>query len=100
MSRGIDDVDAEFRETLIHSLPETGGGCGSDGDAALLLLFHVVHDRRAVMDLADLVRHAGVKQNTLRRGGFPRVDMSGNTDFPVSLYRRPSWHVYALRATS
>jgi hypothetical protein len=40
------------------------------------------------MHLADLVGHAGVKQNTLRRGGFPRVDMSGNTDISVALYWR------------
>src|SRR6266403_1960237 len=93
VSRGIDDIDAMFREALVHSLPETSGRRGGNGDAALLLLLHVVHDGGSVMHLADLVRHARVKQNTLRRGGFTRVDMSGNTDIPVSLYRRTSCHI-------
>ena len=82
---GIDDVDAVFGEALVHPLPETSRRRGGNGDAALLLLFHVVHDGRAVMHLADFVRHAGIEQNTLRRGGFPRVDVSGNTDISVSL---------------
>jgi hypothetical protein len=38
------------------------------------------------MHFADFVRHAGVEQYAFRRGGFPRVDVSGNTDVPVSLY--------------
>src|SRR6202021_2153850 len=96
-----DDVDAVLGEALVHSLPETGRGRGGDGNAALLLLFHVIHHGRAVMDLADFVGHAGVEQNTLRRGGFPRVDVSGNTDISVSLEGRSACHIsYALRACS
>src|SRR5271163_3053680 len=52
MPRGIDDVDAVFREAFVHSLPEARGRGRRDGDAALLLLFHVVHHRCAVMNLA------------------------------------------------
>jgi hypothetical protein len=44
------------------------------------------------MDLTDFVRYAGVEQNTLRRGGFPRVDVSGNTDISVALNGRSAWH--------
>src|SRR6202035_4681248 len=98
VSRGIDDIDAMFREALVHSIPETSRRRGRNGNAALLLLFHVVHDGGAVMDLADLVRHARVKQNTLRRGGFPRVDMSGNTDISVSLDGRSACHKSYMRS--
>jgi hypothetical protein len=49
------------------------------------------------VNLADFVRHARVEQNTLGRGGLPRVDMSGNTDVPVSLDGRTSWHMFSRR---
>ena len=93
VARGIDDVDAMLGEALIHPLPEAGGCRGRDGDAAFLFLLHVVHDSRAVVNLADFVRDAGVEQNTLRRGGFPRVDMSRNTDVSVSLDGRSACHI-------
>src|SRR6202040_1400273 len=93
ISGRVDDVGAVFGEAFVHPLPEARGRSGRNGDAALLLLFHVIHDRRAVMDLADFVGHAGVEQNTLRRGGFPRVDMSGNTDISVALNGRSACHI-------
>src|SRR5204862_4464142 len=55
VTRRIDDVDAVIA-------PEAGGRGGGDGDAALLLLLHPVHDRRAFVDLSDLVRNPGVEQ--------------------------------------
>jgi len=94
VSRGIDDIDAVLGEALVHSLPETGRGRSGDGDAALLLLFHVIHHCRAVVDLADFVGHAGIEQNTLRRGGLPRVDVSGNTDISVALDGRSACHMF------
>src|SRR4029077_14550715 len=93
VSGGVDDVDAVLGKALVHSLPEAGRRRGGDGDAALLLLFDVVHDGRSVMHFADLVRHARIKKNTLRRGGFPRVDVSGNTDISVSLNGRSACHI-------
>ena len=56
-----------------------------DRDAALLLLLHVVHDGRAVVHFADLVRHAGIEQDALGRRGLARVDVRGDPDVPVSL---------------
>ena len=53
VARRIDDVDGDVA-------PLAGGGGRSDGDAALLLLLHPVHDGRAFMHFADLVRAAGV----------------------------------------
>src|SRR6185437_15389605 len=61
----IDDVDAVLGEGLVYALPETGGRRGGDGDSSLLLLFHVVHDGRAVMNFADLVRDPGVEKDSL-----------------------------------
>ncbi len=100
VSGRIDDVDAVLGKALVHSLPEARGCRGRDGDAALLLLFHVVHHRRAVVHLADLVRHPGIKQDALGRGGLARVDVRRDTDIAVSLDGSRTCHIKALRATS
>jgi len=47
VARRVDDVDAVIA-------PETGGGRRRDGDAALLLLLHPVHDGGAIVDFAIL----------------------------------------------
>src|SRR6185312_2615217 len=90
----IDDVDAVLGEGLVHALPETGGRRGGDGDSALLLLFHVVHDGRAVMNFADLVRDPGVEKDSLGRRRLSRVDVRGNADVPIPLDGRRACHGY------
>src|SRR6185436_18490108 len=60
---GVDDVDAVIA-------PETGGRRGGDGDAALLLLLHPVHDRGAFVDFSQLVRNPGVEQDPFSRSGL------------------------------
>ena len=70
---GVDDVD-------LVTLPRRRRGGGGDGDPPLLLLVHPVHDGAAVVDLADLVRDAGVEQDALGRGGLARVDMRHDPD--------------------
>ena len=100
VSRRIDDVDAVLGEALVHPLPETGGRRGRDGDAALLFLFHVVHDGRAVMHFADFVRHAGIEQDALGRGGLSRVDVRRDTDVAVSLDGRRTCHISSRRFNS
>ncbi len=85
MSGGIDNVDTVFRILLIHPPPETGRCSRGDGDAALLLLFHPVHGRRAVMDLTDLVRHTGVEQDALGRRGLPGIDVRHDADVAIAL---------------
>ncbi len=52
---------------------------------ALLLLFHVVHDGRAVMDLADLVRDARVEKDAFGRRRLPGVDVRRDADVPITL---------------
>jgi hypothetical protein len=53
---------------------------GRDRDAALLLLLHPVHRRRAVVDLAHLVVHAGVEQDPLGGRGLPGIDVRHDAD--------------------
>ena len=78
VARRVDDVDAVI-------VPVGGGGRRRDGDAALLLLGHVVHDRRALVDLTDLVGLAGVEEDALRRRGLARVDVGHDPDVAVPL---------------
>ena len=93
VARGVDDVDPGLGELVLGALPIAGGGGGGDGDAALLLLGHPVHGGGAVMGLADLVVHAGVEQNTLRRGGLAGVDMGHNADIPGIFQSNFSCHI-------
>ncbi len=69
----VDDVDPVLT-------PATGGGGRRDRDTALLLLLHVVHDRRAVVDLADPVRDPRVVEDALGRRGLPGVDVRHDPD--------------------
>ena len=73
VARGVDDIDDA-------TLPLAGGHRRSDGDAALLLLGHPVHDRGAVVHLAHLVGAAGVIEDALRQGGLPGVDVGNDAD--------------------
>src|SRR3990167_2497709 len=82
---GVDDVDAVLGEAQLHALPEAGGGCRGDGDAALLLLLHPVHRGGAVMHFADLVVHTCVEQDALGRRRLAGIDVRGNADVAVAL---------------
>ena len=75
VARGVDNVDAVFGEGAVHALPERGGSRGGNGDTALLLLLHVVHDSRAVVDLTDFVRNARIEQDTLGGRGLSGIDV-------------------------
>ena len=88
----VDDVDAVLGEVVLHPLPEAGGRRGGDRDAALLLLLHVVHDGRAVVHFADLVRYARVEKDALGRRRLPRVDVRRDADVPIALDGRSTWH--------
>jgi hypothetical protein len=82
----VSDCDTVLRVLLIHPLPEAGSGRGSNGDSAFLFLLHPVHSGGTVMDLANLVRDAGVEQDALSRSGLAGVDMCGNTDVTIPFY--------------
>jgi hypothetical protein len=70
---GVDDVDGVVTPRGLRR-------GGRDRDAALLLLRHPVHRRRAVVDLADLVVDPGVIQDPLGRRGLARVDVGHDPD--------------------
>ena len=78
VARRIDDVDA-----LVA--PGAGGRRRRDRDAALLLLRHPIHRRRAFMDLANAVRAARVKQHALRGRGLTGIDVRHDADIPATL---------------
>src|SRR5690606_33956185 len=82
---GVDDVEAVFRQGLVHALPERGGGSGLDRDATLLLLLHPVHGGRAIVRLAQLVVLAGVEQDTFGRGGLAGIDVGHDAEVAVTL---------------
>ncbi len=69
----VDDVDPV-------ALPLTGGGGRRDRDAALALLGHPVHLGRALVDLADLVRLAGVVEDALGRRRLTGIDVGHDAD--------------------
>ena len=71
----IDNVDAKVA-------PRRRRRCRRDRDAALLLLRHPVHRRRALVDLAHLVGAAGVVEDPLGRRGLARVDVGHDPDVP------------------
>ena len=62
------------------SVPLAGGRGGGDRDAALLLLLHPVHRRRALVHLAELVGAPGVEQDALGRRRLAGVDVGHDAD--------------------
>ena len=81
----VDDVDAVLA-------PEAGRRRRGDGDAALLFLLHPVHDGRALVDLADLVRNPGVEEDPLGSGRLPGIDVGHDADVPGSIQRCLTGH--------
>ena len=69
----IDKVD-------LIAVPVCGDGRRSDGDAALLLLFHEVHSGLSVVRLAHLTVHAREEQDAFRNRSFSCIDMRSDTD--------------------
>ncbi len=82
---GVDDVDAMLVELAGHAVPEAGGRCGGDGDAAFLLLHHPIHGGGAVVHLAQLVRDARVKQDALGHRGLAGIDVSHDAEIAIAL---------------
>ena len=85
MARRVDDV-----ETLAVPMRRRRGR--RDRDAAFLLLFHPIHGGRAVMDLANLMRFAGIIEDPLRCRRLARVDMGHDPEIPVILDRMAAGH--------
>ncbi len=85
----VDDVD-------LAVVPLRSRGGRRDRDAALLLLDHVVHDGRALVDLADLVGAAGVVEDALGRRGLARVDVGHDPDVAGLLEGKFACHCVVL----
>ncbi len=85
VSRRIDDVDAVIA-------PEARRRGRRNGDAAFLLLFHPVHDGRALVDLTNLVGDARVEQDPFRGGGLAGIDVGHDADVARSIERCFPWH--------
>jgi len=64
-------------------LPRTRGGRRSNGDAALLLLFHPVHGGPTLVHFTNFVRLARVVENALGRRGLARVNVRHDTNVAV-----------------
>jgi hypothetical protein len=73
VARRIDDVDPMVP-------PLASGRSGGDGDAALLLLLHPVHDRGTLVDLAHLVGAAGVVEDALGGRRLAGIDVGHDAD--------------------
>ena len=60
--------------------PVGGRSSRGDGDAALALLLHPVHDRIAFMHFAYLVANAGIVKDTLRSGRLTGIDVGDDAE--------------------
>ena len=81
----IDNVDAMV-------VPGAGRCRGGDRDATFALLGHPVHDRRALVYLANLVRAAGMEQHPLCDRGLASVNVGDDADVAYPFYRVFSRH--------
>ncbi len=96
VARRVDDVDSMLGMVVLHPLPEAGRRGRRDRYAALALLLHPVHDGRAVVDLADLVRHAGVEKDALGGRGLTGINVGTDADIPIALDGCVSCHVFSM----
>ena len=64
--------------------PKGGDGRTLDGNTALLLLFHPVHDGIAIVHFAYLVCLSRIKQDTFTGCRFAGIDMRHDTDIAHS----------------
>ena len=82
------EVDVAGRIDNIDPMvaPEAGGRGRRNRDAALLLLDHPVHRRRAFVHLANLVIDPGVIEHALGGGGLTGIDMRHDADIAHPFY--------------
>jgi hypothetical protein len=75
---GVNNVDADV-------FPHAGGGGRGNRNAALLLLLHVIHGRRAFMHFTDAVRDARIEQDAFCRCRLSGVDVRHDSDVPATI---------------
>ena len=94
------DVAGRVYDVDPVAIPLCGRGGGTDSDSAFTLQVHEIHDRRAFVDVADLVRLAGEEEHAFRDGGLPSVNMCNKADIPDLLQVRPAWLLRHCRSHS
>jgi hypothetical protein len=94
MARSIDDVDTlvlpgeELGNPFFNALvPTAGHRCGSNRDAPLTFLLHMVSGRGTIVHLTDPMDHARIKENPLGKRGLARIDVRSNPNVPGPLKR-------------
>src|SRR3546814_20282936 len=78
------DIDAVFLVVTRHAAPESRRCRRGNGDTTLLFLLHPVHGGGAVVDFADFMTDTGVEQDTFGRGGFPCIDLRGDSNIAIA----------------
>ena len=77
---------------------QRGGRGRRNGDAALLLLFHEIHGRGAVVHLAHFVALAGVIEDAFGRRRLAGIDVRHDAEVAVVLDRVRAGHfLWVLR---
>src|SRR5262249_30776252 len=81
------EVDVARRVDDVHAgvAPEARGGGRRDGDAALLLLHHPIHDGRALVYFADLVADPRVIEDAFGGRGLAGIDVGHDADVPGTI---------------
>src|SRR5262245_8130596 len=93
MSRSVDDIDSMWNSLrrfvcpVLLWRPVTGGGRRGNRNAPLSFLLHPVLDGIAVIDVTHFVDQSCIKEDSLRRGRFARINMSGDTNVACTLHR-------------
>ena len=74
------DVTGSIDKVDLIAVPMCGDGCRSDGDAALLLLFHEVHGGLSIMRFTHLTVDAREEQDAFRNRSLTSINMRSDTD--------------------
>ena len=94
MSRRIDDVNAVVP-------PYTCRCSRGNRNAALLFLFHPVHNSRSVMHFTDFVGGSCVEQNAFSRSGLTRIDVRHNANISCLIdWNKPRHYIFFNRYIS
>ena len=90
----VDDVNAhlltfvQLNDARLNSLlPEAGCSSRSNSNATLALLLHPIRDGRAFVHFTHLMDHSRIKQNTLGKSRFARINVRGDPDIARFLER-------------
>jgi hypothetical protein len=75
-------------------MPGRGGSGSRNRNAAFALLLHPVHDGRAVVDFAYLVRNAGVEEDALGGRRLSGINVSTDANVPIPLDGGRSRHFF------